>query len=430
VIIEQALYGSQDAGGYRFLARSPGFGDDWLAEAERLCVGFGDRPAGVACPGAVFAQPFGPPHVAVVQVADQGLDDQGRPGALAFRVLVLPRRLYADLGGDPFWLAEQCPPPWQVRGELPALAWTAGPAPYRAVAGLQEALKKSDHHSATLLGGAQVLLDGGRLVFERPAPALELLRDLWAMLPTASRAGLWPASFAFGNAHAFHALVVPRAAGEGYAHYVTENAAGDYPEGRYELALHTAIDNGDQAEVDALFARCSRAQVLRLGVMLLLVFLLVPLVVLNLPVGDKQDKGDPSGGRKKKERPAAAESLRLPPAAEFPTLDARDRARLAARLRALGQRLGADRPAGDSDEELSEAVVALDARIDARLGKKKSRRDPGPLARHGPPERQLRVLLYKHGVKDYAEPGLNPAELVERLEAALVKAGLIKEDGS
>src|SRR5262245_27561152 len=213
-MIEQALYGSQDAGGYRFLARSPGFADDWLAEAERLCTGFGERPAGASCPAAVFARPFGRGHVAVVQVAEQGHDDQGRPGALAFRLLVFPRRLYAELGGDPFWLAEQCPPPWSARGELPALTWTAGPAPYRTVAELQALLQKGEHHSATLLGGAQVLLDGGRLAFERPAPATELLRDLWTMLPTASRAEMWPASFAYGNAHRFHALAVPHATGE------------------------------------------------------------------------------------------------------------------------------------------------------------------------------------------------------------------------
>ena len=36
-------HGSQGAGGYRFLARSPGFRDEWLAEAERLCTGFGER---------------------------------------------------------------------------------------------------------------------------------------------------------------------------------------------------------------------------------------------------------------------------------------------------------------------------------------------------------------------------------------------------
>ena len=85
LFIEQAIYGSQGAGGYRFLARSPGFLDDWLPEAQRLCTAFGERPAGVPCPAAVFAQPLGKQHVAVVQVADQGTDDAGRPGALGFR---------------------------------------------------------------------------------------------------------------------------------------------------------------------------------------------------------------------------------------------------------------------------------------------------------------------------------------------------------
>src|SRR6185437_15737749 len=58
-MIEQAVYAGQEAGGYRFLARSPGFRDEWLAEAERVCTGFGERPAGVACPGCVFARPVG-----------------------------------------------------------------------------------------------------------------------------------------------------------------------------------------------------------------------------------------------------------------------------------------------------------------------------------------------------------------------------------
>src|SRR5204863_8615879 len=89
--IEQAIYGSQATGGYRFLARSPGFLAEWLPEAERLCTGFGERPAGVACPGCVFAQSFGKRHVAIVQVADQRADDAGRPAARAFHLLVLPR---------------------------------------------------------------------------------------------------------------------------------------------------------------------------------------------------------------------------------------------------------------------------------------------------------------------------------------------------
>ncbi len=116
-MIEQAIYGCQDAGGYRFLGRSAGFSDEWLPEAERLCTGFGERPAGVSCPSCVFATPLGTGHVAVVQVADQGADDAGRPGALGFRLLVLPRALYGDLGGDPFRIAEEFPPSWEARGE-------------------------------------------------------------------------------------------------------------------------------------------------------------------------------------------------------------------------------------------------------------------------------------------------------------------------
>src|SRR5262245_44846014 len=152
MLIEQAIYGGHDAGGYRFLARSPGFLDAWLAGAERLCTGFGERPAGVVCPAALFVQPLGK-QVAVVQVADQGSDDAGRPGALAFRLLVLPARLYGDLGGDPFWISDQFPPAWQARGELPALSWTAGPATRRLVSDLRKILDVPAERTQLLLGG-------------------------------------------------------------------------------------------------------------------------------------------------------------------------------------------------------------------------------------------------------------------------------------
>src|SRR5262249_43846440 len=131
ITLEQAVYGSQGAGGYRFLARWWGFLEEGLPEAGRLCTGFGDRPAGVACPACVFAQPLGTRHVAVVQVADQGVDDAGRPGALGFRLLVLPRKDYVRLGGDPFLIDDRHPPPWHPPGGLPSLTWPAGPPPAR-----------------------------------------------------------------------------------------------------------------------------------------------------------------------------------------------------------------------------------------------------------------------------------------------------------
>src|SRR5579871_5935946 len=157
IAIEQAIYGNPEPGGFRFLAKSAGVSDNWLALAEKLCAGFGDRPAGVACPGCVFAQPFGPDHVAVVQAADLGTDDAQRPGAIGFRLLIVPRNAYESLGGDPFFIADPFPPAWDQRGALPVLTWPDLPVPRREVSQVQQILKNGD--SATLLGGVQALID-------------------------------------------------------------------------------------------------------------------------------------------------------------------------------------------------------------------------------------------------------------------------------
>ena len=408
-MIEQALYGGQDAGGYRFLARSPGFRDEWLAEAERLCTGFGERPAGVACPGCVLARPFGRQHVAVVQVADQGQDDAGRPGALAFHLLILPRVHYVELGGDPFFIAEHFPPDWQGRGEMPSLTWTAGPAARRDVTMLQKTLNVPQ--SATLLGGVQILLDGGRLVFERSSPDASILRSLWALLPTRERSRLWPASFAFRNAHRFDVIVVPRAHGPEYDDYITEEKAGDYPEGRYESNLQSAIETGDQGEVDALLNQD------RSGTRRLIIFLLLIVVLLSVALSVLVPVAPPP--RPKPTTQKAPAALELPPAEECPSLDPRERAALADRLQALARQQHIDLPRDASDAGLSNALSALDK----HLGTPDPRRDPGPLRNLGPLQRQLRALLWKHGGTDYNVPGLNTVELLERLQRRLEQEG-------
>src|SRR5262249_46834652 len=220
ITIEQAIYGAFDGGGYRFVARSLGFREDWLEPAQRLCTGFGERPAGIACPAAVFVQPLDRQHVAIVQVADQCIDDAGRPGALGFYLLVLPWAAYRTFGGDPFQLATRQPPPWHARGELPSPSWPAEPLPPRTVEQVRRVLQRPD--GPNLLGGSQVLVDGGRIVFWRNGPDSALLRDLWCLLPTSTRSELWPASFAFGNDLHFHVLAVPNAEGEEFEHYHTE----------------------------------------------------------------------------------------------------------------------------------------------------------------------------------------------------------------
>ncbi len=412
-MIEQALYGSQGPNGYQFLARSPGFREDWLAEAERLCTGFGERPAGVACPKGVFARPFLGGRVAVVQVADQGTDSAGRPGALGFHVLILPRRLYEDLGSDPFFLADHFPPPWSARGELPVLEWTEGPPAPRTLEATRKVLDVPN--SATLLGSVQALLDGGRVVFERTTPDEHLLRSLWALLPTSSRADLWPASFAFSNQHGFHAVVVPRTNGTDFDHYLTEERAGDYPEGRYELALQTAVEAGDDGEMQAHFARRSRRQTMRLGLVLLALFILVPLGVPLLVPGASPSTRTPG-------KAALVAKLDLPRVEECPEPDQAERERLAGRLAELGRRLQIDLPPGTDTQQLAVALQTLDA----HLGTPDAARDPGPLRNYGPLQRQLRALLWKQGVVEYNERGLGLCELFDRLTAKIAQ-GISRE---
>src|SRR5262249_57750369 len=128
------------------------------------------------------------------------------------------------------------------------------------------------------------LVAGGRRAFERPAPDPELVRALWLLLPTSTRCTTWPATFAFGNALHFHVVVVPHAPPDDYPNYTTEELAADYPEGRYELALQTAAEAGDQRELDRLFNRRSRAQMARLLGVLLAGGAVIPPLIPWLPL--------------------------------------------------------------------------------------------------------------------------------------------------
>lgn len=263
---------SSDARGVRAVAQSDGFD---TAEAERIAVLFGPRPAGVACPLAHFACPFGRSQVAVVQVAD-------RPdGSLAFRFLVLSAELYRHLG-DPFAIADRYPPDWNARGSLPPLAWPPEPLPPRTVEQVQEVLKTGD--SPLLLGSTQVLVDGGRVVVRRAAPDEALLRGLWQLLPHRSRAELWPASFAFSAELGFNAVAMPVLPPDPSRLRHTEDGLRDYPQGRYELHLQIAAESGDQRELDRLFARRTSSDAVRLGLTIIAVaFLIAAFVKFVIP---------------------------------------------------------------------------------------------------------------------------------------------------
>ena len=113
-------------------------------------------------------------------------------------------------------------------------------------------------------------MDGGRIIFERPFPAPDLLRRLWTLLPHSTRTEVWPASYAFGPELDMQAIVVPKADPAAFVGYVTEPQAGDYPEGKYELNLQIAAEAGDQSALNRLLSRRSSRQTIWLAVVLVI----------------------------------------------------------------------------------------------------------------------------------------------------------------
>jgi len=265
--IQQAV-AITDARGVRVVAQTDGFD---TPEAERIAVLFGSRPNGVACPLAHFACPFGRKHVAVVRVED-------RPGgALGFRLLVLARELYLHLG-DPFAIADRYPPDWSATGELPQLAWPMEVLPERTLERLDAILKAGD--VSLLLGSAQALVDGNRVLLKRDEPSERFVRDLWQLLPDRTRCDLWPATFAFSDELGFHAAVGPALPTARHGVQVLpEDAIRDYPQSSYELSLQLAIESGDRAGLKRLLARRTADDTIRLGLYMLGFALAVALVL-------------------------------------------------------------------------------------------------------------------------------------------------------
>lgn len=258
-----------DTRGARVVAQTEDFD---VPEAERIAILFGTRPAGVTCPLAHFACPFGTKHVAVVRAQD-------RPGSgetIAFRILVLARDLYRHLG-DPFAVSDRYAVDWNAIGTLPFLEWPAEPLPERTLEQLDSVLKNGD--SGLLLGATQAIVDGNRVLIQRNAPDESLARGLWQLLPDRSRVDLWPASFAFSNELGLHFAVLPSVVSEVRSPAIlTEEAARDYPQSRYELNMQIAIESGDRAALRRLLARRTVDESIRLALYMLAFALIVALV--------------------------------------------------------------------------------------------------------------------------------------------------------
>jgi hypothetical protein len=304
ITFEQALYLRPDRQAPALIAHSDGFDLAWRDEAEALIYGFGDRPGITRCPLAIFAKPISKHHVAVVRVSDQS--PQGLPGGLRFHFLVVERKTYQAWVCDPFILAEKIEPVWEASAPLPRVLMPEEAFSARTLEQVQTVLKRvkasalkegedpeapdfertpENSESPALLGGAQILMDGGKLVFERPEGDVRLASGLWLLLPERTRGRLWPTSFAFSDALDFDLLVAPRLELLDLEGYTTEEQAADYPEGKYELALQHAAESGTQRDLDEVFTRRDSRQTLRIALLLLAFFSVVLIVSKLLDIG-------------------------------------------------------------------------------------------------------------------------------------------------
>jgi hypothetical protein len=222
---EQAVYGSFPFWdrGYAILAHSPGCRPEWLAGLRAACQRFGERPAGASEAPSLFALALDAGPWLIVGVGPQGLDDRGRPGALAFHALFLDPRDYRRAGGNPFEFAPALRHDWTAETRsLPSGAWTVEPAePAPAPAGTRaESL-------------AAVLARGGRVAFQTPEPIDALARQVWGALPLSVRCRASVATWAFGNGNQFDLVALPRLAGvELDASYVDPAQLEADPEGQ------------------------------------------------------------------------------------------------------------------------------------------------------------------------------------------------------
>ncbi len=295
------------------------------------------------------------------------------PGALGFRLLILPTDLYDRLGGDPFAIADQFPPiGW--RGDLPALEWTAvaaaGPHGGRSAEGAERAAQR--HAPGRRPGVAR--RQPARL---RAAGARSHVccADLWALLPTSRRGDLWPATFAFGNARGFHVLSCRADAGRPSTAISPRSRPATTPKAPTSCGCKPPSRPATRRRMDALFAGRSRGRWIRIA------FLLCALAILNSPFILMFIKPAPPSPP----APAAVKPA-LPAADACPPLDDHERQQLADSLQQLARQHGIDVPHETTAAALTDSIEKIDrSLIDGEPG-----RDPGRLRDLGPVQRQLR----------------------------------------
>lgn len=185
----QAVYGSFPfwGRGYDLLAWSPNCRSEWLAWLRETCPKIGQPLAGSPIHG-LFALKADRKTWAIIGLSDQGTDDHGRPGAMAFHALFVGRRDYERLGANPFLLASCLRSNWTAdTRELPVGTvaidlQNEGPTP-----------------SGQAVRIAAEIRGGRRRVVSAEAPIDDLARQVWTALPISVRRTATLATWSFAD---------------------------------------------------------------------------------------------------------------------------------------------------------------------------------------------------------------------------------------
>ena len=127
---------------------------------------------------------------------------------------------------------------------------------------------------ASLLGGAQAMVDQARVVVASPKPETGQIMNLLPFVPHTRRAELaltswWPRDTQTWDIRVGPADSIPT--DSTLWHW---QGIADYPVGKYESALHEAISLGNDLAVSNLLGRASRDAMLRLGMVMIVVLVL------------------------------------------------------------------------------------------------------------------------------------------------------------
>ncbi len=141
---------------------------------------------------------------AIIRPSPQGVDDRGRPGALAFHALFLSGGDYRKAGAFPFEFARLLRTDWSAdpplaSGHLPR----ERPSP-------AEPATTGDDRAARI---AKALLRGRRVALEADGPIDDLARSVWLVLPVRRRARLSLATWTYTNGGRHDLAALPRLAG-------------------------------------------------------------------------------------------------------------------------------------------------------------------------------------------------------------------------